>query len=139
MSTVNNVHQEFWTPPQETQATLSPRVQSEGCQRCGTEFVLGSRFCHVCGQEREPLMGAHESRISRWLDFGRIRDSLGLTTGALVAMIVGLACVVAAIATGMIFSATTLLDWQAVQIWRIEWLLAGVAAFMVGLLLKTCK
>jgi hypothetical protein len=34
------------------------------------------------------------------------------------------------------FSARTLVDWQAIQLWRIEWLLAAIAAFVVGLLLK---
>lgn len=136
---VHNVHQEFWTPPQEAQAAFAGQSHAEACARCGSEFVLGSRFCHVCGEEREPLVGAPESSLTGWLDFGRIRDSLGLTTGALIAFIAGLACVAAAIATGIIFSAATLLDWQAVQIWRIEWLLAAVAAFLVGLLLKSCK
>ncbi|HEU5452637.1 MAG TPA: hypothetical protein VFU76_11660 [Terriglobales bacterium] len=137
---VSNVHQEFWTPPQEAQAAaFAGQVHAEACQRCGSEFVMGSRFCHVCGEEREPLVGAPESALANWLDFSRIRESLGLTTGALIAFIAGLACVVAAIATGIIFSAATLLDWQAVQIWRIEWLLAAVAAFLIGLMLKSCK
>jgi hypothetical protein len=38
--------------------------------------------------------------------------------------------------TGFLFTATTLLDWQAVQIWRIEWLLAASAVFVAGVLLK---
>jgi hypothetical protein len=36
----------------------------------------------------------------------------------------------------VIFTARTPLDWQAVQLWRIEWLLAGIAGFAAGLLLK---
>ena len=28
------------------------------------------------------------------------------------------------------------LDWQAIQFWRVEWLLAAVAAFAAGCLLK---
>jgi hypothetical protein len=54
----------------------------------------------------------------------------------LVAFILGCACVIAAVFTGFMFTATTLLDWQAVQIWRIEWLLAALAMFAAGLLLK---
>jgi hypothetical protein len=34
------------------------------------------------------------------------------------------------------YTAATVLDWQAVQIWRIEWLLASAAAFLAGILLK---
>jgi len=29
-----------------------------------------------------------------------------------------------------------MIDWQAVQLWRIEWLLGAVAAFVAGCLLK---
>jgi cytosine/uracil/thiamine/allantoin permease len=43
---------------------------------------------------------------------------------------------VGALAVGVVFSARTLLDWQAIQIWRIEWLLGAVAAFLAGCLLK---
>jgi hypothetical protein len=28
------------------------------------------------------------------------------------------------------------LDWQAIQLWRIEWLLGAAAAFVAGCLLK---
>jgi hypothetical protein len=30
----------------------------------------------------------------------------------------------------------TAVDWQAIQLWRIEWLLGAVAAFIAGALLK---
>lgn len=133
---VNHVPpQEFWTPPREAQAAAL-HTRPESCDQCGSEFVMGARFCHVCGDHREPLVGASESTLSRIMDFGRIRDSLGLTTGSLIAFIFGLACLAAAIATSLIYSAATLLDWQAVQIWRIEWLLAALAAFALGILLK---
>jgi hypothetical protein len=46
---------------------------------------------------------------------------------------------VAAVITGFLYTATTVLDWQAVQIWRIEWLLAALAIFAGGLLLKKSK
>jgi len=60
----------------------------------------------------------------RQLEFGHIKDQLGLPTGSMVAFLIGLGCALAAILTGLIFSASTVLDWQAVQVWRIEWLLA---------------
>jgi hypothetical protein len=44
--------------------------------------------------------------------------------------------VVAAVMTGLVYSANTLVDWQAVQTWRIEWLLAAAVAFIAGILLK---
>jgi cytosine/uracil/thiamine/allantoin permease len=63
-------------------------------------------------------------------------ERLGLTTTATIAFLVGLICGVGALTVGVFFSARTLLDWQAIQLWRIEWLLAAIAAFVVGLLLK---
>ena len=48
-------------------------------------------------------------------------------------------CLLGASAVGVIFSARTVLDWQAVQLWRIEWLLAAVAAFVAGCLLKKAR
>jgi hypothetical protein len=61
---------------------------------------------------------------------------MGQTTGSLIALFLGSACVIAAILTGFLYSATTVLDWQAVQVWRIEWLLAALAMFAGGLLLR---
>jgi len=36
----------------------------------------------------------------------------------------------------LFFTAATVLDWQAVQLWRIEWLLGAAVAFVAGILLK---
>ncbi len=130
---IHQSEQEFWRPPAQAPAV---RVQAENCTRCGTEFIIGGRFCHVCGAEREPLPDFSEGKLSRWLDFHQIKAAMGVSTGALVAFIAGIACVAAAIATGLLFSATTVLDWQAVQIWRIEWLLGAAAAFLAGILLN---
>ncbi len=133
-----NERQEFWRPPVETgRDAAGAMVADDGaCETCGSEFVMGSRFCHVCGAERHPQRLQSSSGVSRFFDLGGIRSALGLTTGSLIAFFVGIACVLAAIGTGIVFSATTVLDWQAVQVWRIEWLLAAVAAFVAGVLLK---
>ena len=76
---------------------------------------------------------------NRWteiLDFENIKNALGLSTASLIAFIVGVVCVIAAVMTGMIYSANTLVRWQAVQTWRIEWMLAAIVAFVAGILLK---
>ena len=70
------------------------------------------------------------------LDFEHIRGVLGLSVASLVAFIFGMICVIAAVCVGFIYSANTLVDWQAVQTWRIEWMLAAVVAFVAGILLK---
>jgi hypothetical protein len=106
--------------------------------RCGSEFIVGSVYCHVCGVRR-PEVGGSARRpleIPGQAEMAAVGARLGLTTAATVAFLVGLLCGLAALTVGVFFSARTLLDWQAIQLWRIEWLLAAIAAFVVGLLLK---
>ena len=130
--------QEFWKPavaPRHEQ--ISAETSEQVCQECGTDFLVGSRFCYVCGADRNAnLSETTVTGIRAWIDFASLRDTLGLTNASLVAFILGCACVIAAVVTGLVFTATTLLDWQAVQLWRIEWLLAAVALFVAGVLLK---
>jgi hypothetical protein len=47
-----------------------------------------------------------------------------------------LGCLLAAITVGAIYSVQNLADFQAIQSWRIQWLLAALAAFVAGILLK---
>jgi hypothetical protein len=137
---VHNVEHEYWRPPaQPTHAVEAPPTMRGQltCAQCGTEFIMGSRFCHVCGSERESLVSSGTAhRWAQILDFTRIREGLGLSLGSLIAFIAGIGCILAAIGLGFMFTAATFQDWQAVQIWRIEWLLAGAAAFLAGILLK---
>jgi hypothetical protein len=130
---------EFWRPPITVATDLAGQAEMvEACDRCGTEFIVDSRFCHTCGANR----ANHLSTVSRLRDkvtlahFMSVGESLGLTTAAFLAFAAGILCVGGAIAVGFIFSARTVLDWQAVQLWRIEWLLGAVAAFVAGCLLK---
>lgn len=132
----HDVDHEFWRPPVQGVQVQDVRSQVETCPRCNTEFVVGARFCYVCGEARNAQPEVSAQSFTRFLDFHLIRSALGLTVGSLIAFIIGIACAVAAAATGFIYSATTLLDWQAVQIWRIEWLLAATVAFVAGILLK---
>ncbi len=133
---VNNVQQEYWHRPAQTSTSVASPLRGQlTCEECGTEFVMGSRYCHVCGSEREPLVGGSNS-WTQMLEFSRVRDALGLSTGSLVAFIVGIGCILAALFTGIVYSASTMLDWQAVQAWRMEWLLAATASFVAGILLK---
>jgi hypothetical protein len=131
--------QEFWKPVvahrQENQAVASAAEQI--CRNCGSDYLLGSRFCHICGADRQiNLADSRPSGIAAWFDFVGLREALGQSTASLIALILGCACLIAAAITGFLFNATTLLDWQAVQLWRIEWLLAAAAIFVAGVLLK---
>jgi hypothetical protein len=130
--------QEFWKPVvahrQENQAVAAAE---QVCRNCGSDYLLGSRFCHICGADRQiNLADSQPTGIGAWFDFVGLREALGQSSASLVALILGCACLIAAAVTGFLFNATTLLDWQAVQLWRIEWLLAAAAMFVCGLLLK---
>jgi hypothetical protein len=133
------VRQEFWRPPaDELHARAAQFSNVAVCDHCRSEFVMGARFCHVCGTERNPSL---QARIPRWekireyLSSMRLSEILGLPTVALIAFFLGVICVITAMAQGL-RSPETVLEWQAVQLWRIQWLLAGIAAFLGGLLLK---
>jgi len=128
--------QEFWKPAAPPRPESADETTGHVCQECGTDFVLGSRFCYVCGTDRNPALSTATTGLRAWIDFASLRDALGQTNASLVALVLGCACVIAAIVTGFVFTATTLLDWQAVQLWRIEWLLGAVAMFAAGFLLK---
>ena len=105
--------------------------------RCGTEFIVSSVYCHACGASRPDLgAGVRTLKIPGLAELVALGERLGLTTPALIAFLVGVLCVVGALAVSVFFSARTVLDWQAIQLWRIEWLLAAVAAFVAGCLLK---
>jgi hypothetical protein len=133
--------QEFWKPVVSPRPESAPaKATGQVCDRCGTDFLMGSRFCHVCGADRNAeLAGPPTAGIREWFDFASLREALGQSTGSMVALFLGLACLVAAAITGFLYTATTVLDWQAVQIWRIEWLLAALAVFTGGLLLRKTK
>jgi len=138
--TAEKIQQEYWRPVlahPKREVPVETHSQMGVCESCGAEFVMGARFCHICGGGRQ----AHAS-ASRWLetfDFNNIKHALGLPAASLVAFIFGMASVLADLAVGFIYSANTLVDWQAVQTWRIEWMLAAVVAFVAGILLKKAE
>lgn len=70
------------------------------------------------------------------LDFHALRRRLNLSTAALICFIAGVGAISAAACVGFIYSANTLIDWQAIQIWRIEWLLVAAVALLCGILLN---
>src|ERR1035441_5120370 len=140
-------------------------TMAEVCSRCATEFLLGSRFCHSCGGRRPgaihplpkrapvALAGFGEqgtarvyslysvaARFSwdqikfpswlRYLHFHEIKNWIGLSTASLIAFVIGVALLVG------LRTARNFVDWQAIQFYRAEWLLAATASFVAGILLK---
>lgn len=127
----------YWTPPVESAHSEPVRRPVELCGKCGTEFIIGSRFCYVCGGER--TNARHGQSYAAWLKFLNIHtlsDAMGLPIASTVAFGIGLICALCAVGTGLVYSATTVLDWQAIQVWRLEWLLAAAAMFLAAILLK---
>jgi hypothetical protein len=72
----------------------------------------------------------------QYLHFHEIKRWVGLPTAALIAFFIGLGCVVGAIGVSLFYKASNLAEFQAIQMWRIEWLLAATASFVAGILLK---
>jgi hypothetical protein len=132
---VHEAQHEFWRPPVAPADAARPNL-AEVCDGCATEFMVGSLFCHACGTSREarPTTTAH---WALYFQFHNIKRALGLSTASLIAFVVGIACLtMAAFAVGMIYSVQTFNDFQAVQLYRMQWLLGSIAAFAAGLLLK---
>lgn len=71
----------------------------------------------------------------RYLHFHEIKRWIGLPTASLIAFIIGLGCVAGALLVGLL-TAKNFVDWQAIQFYRAEWLLAATASFVAGILLK---
>ena len=137
---VRNITQEYWRPVQPPQVEVRSMGAETLCNNCGSEYAVGARFCHVCGNEREPEMNlSKRSRILDLIDFDQISERLGLSAVALVFTFIGMGCVLGAILVGLVYTANTVLDWQAVQIWRVQWMLGALVAFAAAILLNKKK
>lgn len=96
------------------------------CPKCHANLPNQSEYCLHCGAHVVPA------------PLPRIRaEANPWRTGALVAMVVGFGCLLAAALTSVVYGQQNVLDWQAVQLWRIQWLLAGVALFVLARVLQS--
>ena len=132
---------QYWRAPvqERSEPPLTPAYRADACEHCETEFLMGAKYCHVCGASRMPAtqpMRNFARAAATWLDFENLTTRLGLSPVALVLFVMGVACLLATVLTGVIYSPSTVLDWQAVQVWRIQWLLGAVAMFLGGILLN---
>jgi hypothetical protein len=139
---VENAQHDFWRPPAAPSEPAPAMV--EVCDICETEFMVGARFCHVCGRVREREIATLEGQswtrhlaFLRVLEFHNVKHWLGLPLASLIAFLIGLGCVLAAVAVGIIYSVQNFADFQAIQLWRMEWLLAAVASFVAAILLRS--
>ena len=138
---VRDAHQEFWRPP-IAQSAVSE--MDEICRRCGTEFMVGAAFCHICGANRHRAATAAATHWLRNFDFlhtiewNKVKSWFGLPLPSLCAFLGGVACLIVALAVGFT-EAKDGGDIQAIQLWRMQWLIAACAAFLVGILFKNSK
>jgi ribosomal protein L37E len=134
---VRDAQQEFWRPPVNQTAASG---MAEACRRCGTEFMVGAAFCHICGMGRHRSdSGSAVSWIRhfdflRTLEFSNVKRWFGLPLVPLSAFLLGAAFLLVAVGVGFLSS-----DFEAIQLWRIQWLMAACAAFLAGILLKSRK
>ena len=144
---LDQAQHEFWRPPVKASEVVVGHAQSqtedrsETCHDCGTEFIVGSRFCHSCGASRpeSSLIRTGELRtieIPGLTELAALAKRFGLSKTTLAAFLFGMFCLLGALSVSILFTARTTLDWQAIQLWRIEWLLAAIASFGAGCLLK---
>jgi len=139
---IHDTPQEFWRPPVALSEGAMPDMV-EVCDQCQAEFMVGARFCHVCGTVRQAKADSlvrpswtRYFQFLRVLEFQSVKDRLGLSTASLIAFFMGLGCILAAILVGVIYSVQNFADFQAIQLWRMEWLLGALVAFVAGILLK---
>jgi hypothetical protein len=147
---VRDVQREFWRPPaprpQAVFLAAAVPALAEICTGCNAEFVAGSRFCYLCGAARiagtepstKPMEGTPAGFL-RALSFQNVKHSFGLPLPSMIAFLLGLGCILAAMLVGVIYTVEPTPDFQAVQLWRMEWLLGAVVAFVAAILflLKT--
>ena len=138
---VRDAQQEFWRPPIRQ---ASPALNlAEVCRRCNTEFMVGAAFCHICGMSR------HRSTVSgtgwmqhleflRVLEFARIKNWFNLPLASFCAFLLGTALLIVALAIGLM-SVHDFSDFEAIQLWRMQWIMGACAAFLAGILLKDRK
>ena len=115
---------------------------AEACRRCGTEFMVGAAFCHICGLGRHRASATPSDSWTshlgflRVLEFSSIKRWFGLPLTSLCAFLLGVAFLIVALSMGLM-SVHDNTDFEAVQLWRIQWLMAACAAFLACILLKT--
>ena len=153
-------------PSTDANLPAGAQRMADACAGCGTEYMIGANFCHACGLPRpslaqsdnngQTIVGAWTAWLRRYLDatasrlnkisvpkwlrylhFHEIKRWVGLPTASLIAFFIGLGCVAGAVCVSFFYKASNLAEFQAIQMWRMEWLMAATAAFVAGILLKT--
>ncbi|MFZ0955827.1 MAG: hypothetical protein WAN60_05765 [Candidatus Sulfotelmatobacter sp.] len=105
------------------------------------DFLSSDFFIKGAAKLRATAAGIRWRKVAlpawiQYLHFHQIKRWIGLPTASMVAFFIGLGCVAGAVGVSLIYKAQNFVDFQAIQMWRIEWLLAATASFVAGILLK---
>ncbi len=105
------------------------------------DFLSSDFFVKGAAKLRATAAGIRWRKLAlpawiQYLHFHEIKRWIGLPTPSLVAFFIGLGCVAGAVGVSLVYKAQNFVDFQAIQMWRIEWLLAATASFVAGILLK---
>ena len=100
------------------------------CSKCHAHLPPEAAYCLYCGSPvvTSPLLVIKKKPHTA--AFRAFRTSAAVSAGLAVC------CILAALLTGVVMNEQTVLDWQAVQAWRVEWLLGGVALFLLARFLQ---
>jgi hypothetical protein len=131
--------EEYWRPADpETARIAGPILAEDLCRDCGAEYSAGARFCHICGGKRNQLFFApsRPMTFADYFDVTMLGKRFCVSIPSLVFFFLGIACIVIACSLGLLYKSETLVQWQALQFWRIEWLLGAAGAILAGILLK---
>ncbi len=135
---------EFLVGARFCHACGTPRVQTGAADQPSNASTYSSTVDILIGGVAKLRSTAaeipwHKIDLPTWiqyLHFHQIKRWIGLPTASLIAFFVGLGCVAGAIGVSLVYKAQNFVDFQAIQMWRIEWLLAATASFVAGILLR---
>jgi hypothetical protein len=130
---------DFWRPANsEAERHARPFLFANVCNRCGMDYAVGARYCHLCGIQRYP---STETETAKAEASGKgWRQRLGLTMPSLVLFVIGATCLAVVLGMAMIPAGSrNLAEVNSIQFARTDWLLAAVAAMLGGILLKKKK
>lgn len=122
------------------QASAKPSPDSPSAY-LSADFLSSDFLVKGAAKLRATAAGIRWRRVAlpawvQYLHFHQIKRWIGLPTASLIAFFIGLGCVAGAVGVSLIYKPQNFVDFQAIQMWRIEWLLAATASFVAGILLK---
>jgi hypothetical protein len=136
--TVRSQNEEYWRPADPVTARIARPILAESlCPDCRAVYASEARYCHMCGMERNrrPVPAPKPPSLRDSIDEA-LNQRFHLSTSSLIFLTLGVICLVIGAFIGIFYKASTLMEWQAIQTWRVEWLLGAAAAMLAGILLK---